>query len=197
MAPLYSGYGIDVIMRSVGVNTDYVCQLHCDAFPIHHRWLSLAIKLIEENDFSFIGQLQFISQPMDTIYPRVPFFAMAQSFNVAKTTTYEEMSINAGFTRFHERPYVEYGIGWYNNDWAMWAKQDYNERGSDDDVIAFCWEDVNRQHDKLGLAITGYIEPSFSGASLMTLSFTSIYRESIGTGNAMGDQYKKFTETNK
>src|SRR3990167_3128 len=43
---LYSGYGIDYIMRYVDIKTDYICQLHTDAFPIHKNWLSMTIELM-------------------------------------------------------------------------------------------------------------------------------------------------------
>src|SRR6188768_2368385 len=63
MKPLYSGYGIDWIMRNVEIKTDYVCQLHVDAFPIHKNWLFMPIAMIEEFGFVFVGQNQFVSLP--------------------------------------------------------------------------------------------------------------------------------------
>lgn len=159
--PLYSGYGIDWCIRSLDIQTDYICQVHTDIVPVSKNFLYLPIRLIEENNFSFVGQLQFINSKdnLASIYPPHPFFAMAQCFNVARTETYREMSMEAGFTRFHNRP--DAGMVWNNNDWWQWAADDYEHKGSDDDVVAFAWEDKHKEHDKLGLAITGYIAPAY------------------------------------
>lgn len=190
--PLWSGYGIDYLMRYGNIDTDYVCQLHADAFPISKNWLSLPIALIEENNYSFVGQLQFISKKSDTIYPNhAPFFAMAQCFNIAKTKIYKDLSLIAGFTRFHNRP--QSGLEWISNAWEQWAQENYHERGSDDDVVAFHWQDANTSQDKLGLAITGYIEPSFGRIIEDIVFHFGSARESIGVINQMSDAYRKFT----
>lgn len=189
-APLYSGFGIDKAIRDLSINTEYICQIHVDVIPISKSWLTLPIKLIEENNFSFVGQLQFISKITDTIYPPNPFFSMAQCFNVAKTETYKEMSFEAGFTRFHNRP--QSGFIFNNNDWQQWASHDYNARGSDDDVVAFHWEDTYRQHDKLGLAITGFIQPSFGRIIEDIVFHFGSCRESIGV-DTMPELYKDYT----
>lgn len=188
--PLYSGHGLDFVLRNLKIETDYICQLHCDAFGIHPNYLYLPIKLIEENNFSFVGQLQFISKTTDTIYPQNPFFAMAQCFNVAKTETYKELSLEAGFTRFHNRP--QSGLAFRNNEWSDWASHDYNARGSDDDVVAFHWEDSHREHDKLGLAITGFIQPSFGRIIEDVVFHFGSCRESIGI-DTMPELYKEYT----
>lgn len=204
MKPLYSGYGIDYIMQfgsnlksrfSTNKNPDFICQLHVDAFPIHKNWLYLPITLIEYKKLYFVGQLQFISKPTDTIYPPGnPFFAMAQCFNVARYETYKEMSLQAGFTRFHQRPNIEVPVLFKNNDWAQWAAEDYDARGSDDDVVAFHWEDKYCQHDKLGLAITGYIEPSY-GRIIEDLVFHfGSCREAIGVSDRMPELYQAYTK---
>lgn len=190
--PLYSGYGIDWAMRYAYINTDYICQLHVDAFPIHKNWLYLPIKLIEENNFSFVGQLQCICDGTQSIYPPTPFFAMAQCFNVARTETYREMSLEAGFTRFHNRR--ESGLTFNNNDWATWASEDYNARGSDDDVVAFSWQDRHRQHDKLGLAVSGFIEPSFGRVIDEIVFHFGSANESIGVIDNMSEKYQYYTK---
>ena len=191
MLPLYSGYGLDFILRNVEIKSEYICCLHVDAFPIHKNWLYLSIKLLEENLLHFVGQLQCMSLPTDTIYPPSKgFFAMAQSFNVARTETYKEMSLEAGFTRFHNRG--EANLQFYNDDWAAWAAEDYQARGSDDDIVAFHWEDKYREHDKLGLAITGYVEKSFGRIIEDVVLHFGSCRESIGVINQMSDGYRKY-----
>ncbi len=191
--PLYSGYGLDFLFHNGFVDTDYVCQIHADVFPISNQWLYLPIKLIEENNYYFVGQVQFISKKSDTAYPNHnPFFAMAQSFNVARTETYREMSLNAGFTRFHNRH--DCGFTFLNDDWGKWAAEDYNARGSDDDVVAFCWEDRHRKHDKLGLAVTGFINHRFGHIIEDLVFHFGSCRESIGVFDSMSPEYKKFTQ---
>lgn len=115
---------------------------------------------------------------------------MSPTFNVARTETYKEMSLHAGFTRFHNRPQSE--LKFLNHDWNDWAEEDYEHRGSDDDVVAFCWEDRHREHDKIGLAITGFIEPSF-GRIIDSLVFHfGSCRESITIMNHMSAGYRRF-----
>lgn len=196
--PLYSGYGIDYIMRNVEIKTDYVCQLHVDAFPIHKNWLFMPIAMIEEFGFVFVGQNQFVSLPTDTIYyNKTPFFSMSACFNIARTEHYKELSLNGGFTRYHERAKVEGEMFWDNNDWDKWAKEDYQARGSDDDVLAFCWEDNHRQHDKLGLAITGMLgngnEPNYGRIIEGMIFHFGSCRESIGVLDKMGEKYRYWT----
>jgi len=192
--PHYSGFGIDFAIRYFDMAEDFVCQLHADAFPISNAWLNLPITLINEFDYAFVGQLQFISKSTDTIYPpNVPMFAMAQCFNVAKMSTYTEMSMEAGFTRFHARPKVEKWATFKNNDWRAWAKKDYEHRGSDDDVVAFYWEDKYRQHDKLGLAITGYIEPSYGRIVEDIVFHFGSCREALGVMDKMPEGYVELT----
>lgn len=190
---LYSGYGIDFVMRYIDINTEYIAQLHVDAFPISDRWLDMSIRLIEEFDLSFVGQLQVISKPTDTIYPPTPFFAMAQSFNVAKTETYRELSMQGGFTRFHNRLHVDVPMTWGSDEWASWAKPKYHERGSDDDIVAFSWQDNHRQDNKLGLAITGFIQPSFGRLIEDVVFHFGSCRESIGVMETMPGLYKELT----
>lgn len=186
--PLYSGFGLDWIFRNVEIKTEYVCQLHVDAFPISSKWLLMPIKLIEESKLYFVGQLQFIADGTASIYPPDKFFAMAQCYNVAKTSTYRELSMMAGFTRFHNRPMS--GINnWASGDWRNWAAADYERRGSDDDVVAFHWEDKHRQHDKLGLAITGYIEPSYGRIIEDVVFHFGSCREALGVLDQMPKQY--------
>ena len=58
--PLYSGYGLDSILRYFIIKSDYIAQIHVDAFPIHKNWLSMPIALIEKSKLAFVGQLQCV-----------------------------------------------------------------------------------------------------------------------------------------
>lgn len=187
---LWSGYGVDYLMRYGNIETDYVAEIHSDSFPISDQWLSLPIKLIEEYGFSFVGQLQFINskENLASIYPPNPFFAMAQCFNVAKTETYKEMSLEAGFTRFHNRP--QSGLTFKNNDWDKWAAADYQARGSDDDVVAFWWQDQYKTDDKLGLAITGFVSPAYGRIIDDIVFHFCSCRE--GLNGSLGKEYNEY-----
>jgi len=193
MQPLYSGFGLDYVLRYVEIETEYVCSLHVDAFPVHKNWLLLLIKLIEENNFSFVGQLHFISDGTHDIYPpSIPFFSMSPTFNVARTETYKEMGLKGGFTRFHNRE--ESGLVFGNDDWREWASKDYNARGSDDDVVAFFWESKYKNTDKLGLAITGFIQPQF-GRIIDDLVFHfGSCREATLVMDSMPESYRYYTK---
>lgn len=197
MKELYSGYGIDYAMRHHNIQTDYICQLHADAFPISDKWLSLPIQLMEENNLAFSGVLQFICNKPQSIYPPTKgVFGMAQCFNIGRTDVYKEMSLEGGFTRFHNRP--QSGLTWNNNDWAEWAKEDYANSGSDDDVPAFFWEDNHREHDKMSFGFTGKmgkegIEPNY-GTIIEDLVFHFGYhREGLGVMPQMGAKYAEWT----
>lgn len=203
MLPLYSGYGIDYIIHHViggqAAIPDYICQLHVDAFPIHDNWLYLPITLMRENGFTFVGQLHFIANGTEGIYPPDSrFFSMSPTFNVGTYQAYKEMSEEAGFTRFHARPNIDTAISFSNNDWASWAAADYPARGSDDDTVAYYWEDKYRQHNKLGLAITGMMgQPGEAGFGRIIDDLVFHFgfcRESVGVGDAMGRNYIYWNE---
>lgn len=197
LAPLYSGFGVDYIMRYGKVDTDYVCQLHSDAFPISDKWLLAPISLMEENNLAFTGVLQFICDKPSPIYPPTRgVFGMAQCFNIGRTDVYKEMALEAGFTRFHNRP--NDAMSWANSDWANWAKEDYQARGSDDDVPAFFWEDNHREHDKVSLGFTGKMgkdgEESNYGTIIEDLVFHfGFHREAVGVMPQMGPKYGEWT----
>jgi hypothetical protein len=116
------------------------------------------------------------------------------------------MAMEGGFTRFHNRNIefhnkieMDMPMTWGNSDWYEWAKDDYYSRGSDDDTVAFCWEDTYREHDKLGLAITGTIaalggQPDFGRFIEDIVFHFGSARESIGVIDSMPELYKSFTK---
>lgn len=197
MAPLYSGYGIDIIVREIMVDTEFICQIHTDVLPIHKNWLFVPITLIQEQKFAFVGQFQFVSDGSHSIYPPEPFCAMSQCFNVAKTETYKELSEYGGFTRFHNRP--QSGLGFRNTDWAQWAASDYQARGSDDDVVAFHWQDKYNEVMKLDLAITGMIGRPQDGSSYGRVIDELVFHfgscnEARGVMDKMPKKYQRWTK---
>lgn len=189
--PLYSGYGIDYLLRNENIDTEYICQLHVDCFSIHPNYLKLCISLIEEYNLSFVGQLHFVNYD-SPVYPPHPFFSMSPTFNVARTETYKEMALEAGFTRFHNRP--QSGLEFKNDDWSAWAKEDYDARGSDDDTVAFWWESANRNTDKVGLAISGFIEPQFGRIIDGIVFHFGSANEAKGVMDKMPELYQHYTK---
>lgn len=188
--PLWSGYGVDYILRYCNIKTDYVCQMHVDVAVISKNWLYLCINLIEEENFVFVGQHQFTSQPTDTIYYlNKMFFSMAAAFNIARTEDYKELSLQGGFTRFHNRPQDETGMTWGNDDWAKWAAEDYMHRGTDDDVVAFCWQDNYKEDNKLGFAITDWIHPHY-GRVIENIIFHFCSCRESKEGTIFGEEYE-------
>lgn len=155
MPALRSGFAVDLIMREFNLEADYVCTLDVDCFPIHKNWLYVPIRLIQEADFKFVGGLFFESQKEETshFYNKNNFFCLAQYFRVGRTEDYRQLAEQGGFTILHARPQTGFSYG--NNDWLNWANSgDYHARGSDDCVIAHCWEDNFTNNNKLALAIT-------------------------------------------
>lgn len=188
---LYSGFGIDYCMRHIDFKTEYIAQYHCDAFPISDKHLYLPIKLIEEYKLSFVGQLHFVNYN-SPVYPPHPFFSMSPTFNVARTETYKEMALEAGFTRFHNRP--QSGLEFKNDDWSIWAQEDYNARGSDDDTVAFWWESAYRDTDKVGLAISGFIQSSFGRLIDDIVFHFGSCNEAKGVMDKMPELYQDYTK---
>lgn len=200
MKALYSGYGIDYVMRYGNITTDYVCQLHVDAFPIHRNWLWLCINMIEDYNYSFVGQLHFETQPGQEYYYLLNkmFFSMSPTFNVAKTSTYFEMATEAGFTRFNERKKIDVSMPYNNDEWGQWVNGAPDVRGSDDDVVAFAWESNHRDTDKLALPVTAILgvpgEESGYGRIIDDIVFHfGFCRESIGVMPQMGEKYREWT----
>jgi hypothetical protein len=194
--PLYSGFSIDWLIRNTNITTDYICQLHVDAFPIHKNWLKLPITLLQDNPhIKFVGQHHFTSRQTDTVYPPGKFFSMSPTFNVAPTAIYKEMALEAGFTRYHNR--LVSGLTFKSKVWDEWAQVDYRKRGSDDDAVAFHWEDTHREHDKLALGISGNVDKdgeSGFGRTIEDLVFHfGSCRESIGVMGAFGRRYEDWT----
>lgn len=192
--PWYSGYGVDIVMRKGNIKTEYVVQLHVDAFGISDQWLKLPITLMQEYNLAFAGQLQFISSGDHSIYAPGKFFAMAQCFNVGRTDVYREMSEQAGFLRFHNRAWLNPPMEFKCNHWAEWAKDDYENRGSDDDVVAFHWQDVFREDNKLGLAVTGFIEPSYGRIIESIVFHFGSANEARGTMDTQPELYRHYTQ---
>lgn len=207
MQPLWSGYAVDYLMQFGDIQTEYVCGIEPDVFPINKNWLYLSIKLIEEFNFTFVGGLITVSQPEDTIYYyKNSFYWLAQYLRIGKTKDYRELALEGGFTRYHNRTTefhnkieLDRPMTWGNDDWDKWAKQDYYARGSDDATVAHCWEDNYRENNKFSFAVTHLIgvpgEESGYGRIIDGIVFHfGFHRTSVGLEIVMGEKYRKWTE---
>ena len=145
LKPLGSGYAIDYFVRGGYVQTEWLCTLDVDAFPIHDNWLHVPTTLCKEFDLSFVG----VHADIDSAYGG-GFFCMCQYWRVGRTEDYRELS-KAGFAKWDKRP---------NTNIMFDAKGwDTGGRGwSDDGVIAHWWEDKHLKHRKLALATLQYLD---------------------------------------
>ena len=200
MKSLWSGYALDFCMRYCDIKTDYVCAIEPDVFPIHKNWLYLCIKLLEEYNFKFVGGLLSETNPaIDSNYyyyseKKIPFYWLSQYLRVGRTEDYRELAMEGGFTRFHNRPEAENGMTWGSTDWADWAAVDYQKRGSDDAVVAHCWEDNHLENNKFSFAVTNIMgvpnEEVGYGRIIDDIIFHfGFHKTSVGVEDAMGKKY--------
>lgn len=156
MPSLRSGFAVDHILRTVDIDSEFICTLDCDAFVISKAWLSLPIQLIKENGYSFVGGLFFESRKEETVhcYLNNPFYCMSQCYRVGRTETYKELAKEGGFTVFHARKDLGFEYGKGHEAWAKWAADDYINRGSDDGTIAHFYEDNFTNNNKLALSVS-------------------------------------------
>ncbi len=161
MKAVCSGYAIDYIMRFIDIQTEYICTLDSDAFPIHKNWLYVCLKLIEENNFSFVGHHADTGVSdgrscfEDAYSDYGTFFHVAQCFRVGKTKDFKYFSLNAGYTRaVSERNKIEFGF--LNNQWADIANQKKLALGgyADSSVIANWLECTTTENNKFTFAET-------------------------------------------
>lgn len=202
MADLWSGYAVDYVMRYCNIKTDYVCGIEPDVFPIHKNWLYLCITLCEEYDFKFVGGLITISTPEDKIYYyKNPFYWLSQFLRVGRTKDYMDLSMEGGFTRFHNRntdfhnkKKMDFPMTWGNNDWSEWAKDDYYNRGSDDATVAHCWEDNHRENSKFSFGVTHILgmpglESGYGRIVDGIVFHFGFHRTSVGLEKENGERY--------
>ena len=193
-APLWSGYALDYVMRFCDIETEFVCGIEPDVFPIHKNWLYVSIKLIQENNFKFVGVIITETNGTESIYPPTKFFWISQCLRVGRTSGYKELAMEGGFTRFHSMAELKDEMTWGNDDWAKWAEGDYPARGSDDATVAHCWEDNHRENDKFTFATTHIMgipnEESGYGRIIDDLVFHfGFHRTGVGVEKEMGERY--------
>lgn len=160
MKAICSGYAIDYIIRFVDLKTEYICCLDCDAFPINKNWLYAPIKLIQENNFSFVGhhadegRVSGWKSFEDAYSKYGNYFHVAQCFRVGKKEDFEHLSLNAGFTKaVNFRDWIEFKA-FPNKEWFEVAKERGLDGYADSGVIAHWWEDRTTRNNKFTFAET-------------------------------------------
>ena len=201
MKAICSGYAIDFIMRFVNINSEYICTLDVDAFPIDANWLYKSIEKLQEG-FSFVG----VHADIESAYAKYGnFFCMSQYFRVGRTEDYKMLSLEAGFTRFTHRWQIPTSgsikipiINFKNNEWAQRARELNEDGWSDSGVTAHWWEDRHTENNKFCYAITHTIgehgrEPLYgriTGGLVFHFGFSFT---SIGSEGNMGERYLEWT----
>lgn len=137
-----AGYPIDVGLKYT--NTEYFCSLDCDAFPIHHNWLYLPIKLIEKYNYSFVGSWTGLE---NSYKHKGNFFHINNYYRVSKTSLAREISEAVGFMR----PQNRWKVGFIPKD-NSWGNE-----GCDNGVVAQWYCDQKKLGSKLSLRINKYL----------------------------------------
>ena len=199
MKALFSGYSIDYILRYVHIDSEFVCTMDVDAFPISNSWLSMPITMMQEDGFAFVGGLAENNDGERPIYPPNPFYCMSQFFNVGRYKDFMELSLKAGFTKFHQRENLDMPMTFENDDWAKWAAPDYINRGSDDAMVAHCWCDKHTEKNKLSLSISHIIGSPSDGSSYGRILDDIVFHfgysyTSIGVEDHMGNNYMSWRD---
>lgn len=193
MKAVCSGYSIDYILRNVQIDTQFICTLDVDAFPIHKNWLYTSIALLQQENFAFVG----VHADIENAYAQYGnFYCMGQYFRVGRTETFMLLSKEAGFTRFTYRHRINFNFK--NKDWALRAIQLKQDGWSDSSVTAHWWEDQHTNHNKFTYAVTHCIgedgvEPLYGRITDGLVFHFAFSWTSLGMPHQMGPRYAAWT----
>lgn len=181
-----SGYAVDYLIRKHNITTEFICTIDVDTIPIHKNWLYVPIQLILQAGFTWVG----VHAQIESAYAYMgDFFCMCQHFRVGRTSTYKELSLNAGFCKNDSRKRFSYE----NNEWHGW---------SDDAIIAHWWEDKYQANNKFTFAVTHYlgIAPKegrygrYTDGLVLHVGFSYNYKMVRDRKASMGDQFLTLME---
>ena len=88
-----AGYAIDYILKNGHVDTEYLCTMDVDCFPVHDDWLTTPIALLNEFDLTWVGLRAEIES-----YYKIHYFHMNNCFRVGRTKDFITLSEGAGFS---------------------------------------------------------------------------------------------------
>lgn len=190
------GYGFDVAVRQM--DTEYVTAIHCDAFPVHHNWLYLPIKLIERYGYSFVGHDSGLGQA--SAYENREFFSVINNYyRTCRVKLARELSHAVGFIRPQLRHRAE----------IPYEKKAWPKQYADNGVVAHWWANRQGYGPKLSLKATrrlGQTEAEWGKAPfgnviddmLLHLVFASKPLERYGENyRVLADQLKREIDVNE
>lgn len=136
-----SGYSIDYCIHNNLIDTEYICTLDCDAFPVSKKWLYVPISLIQKYNLVFVGN----NTGIENNYKHLGnFFVNNQYFRVGKIDFYTLLSKKIGFIKgdYRSKVKIDYEI-----------KLDKNSNNIDDSILANLHSDDNNLGDKISLSV--------------------------------------------
>lgn len=181
MNPFGSGYSVDHILRNHVIDTEFVCTIDVDTLPIHKNWLYAPMRLIQETNMTWVG----VHAQVESAYAYMGnFFALCQHFRVARTDTYKELALNAGFVKQDHRDKLSY----VNNEWHGW---------SDDGTTAHWWEDQYCNHSKFTIAVSHFLGTAptegmygrYTDDLVLHFGFSYNWKKVRDQKECMGDEY--------
>jgi hypothetical protein len=122
-----SGYGTDYILKNIPIDSEYICSMDVDTFPVSDEWLSLPIDLLNSFDLTWVG----LRAEIESAY-KLHYFHMGECYRIGRTKDFKLLSESVGFAQVPNDK-----TGWFDNA-----------------VRAHSWEDANYKHKKLSLPVT-------------------------------------------
>jgi glycosyltransferase involved in cell wall biosynthesis len=123
-----SGSGTDYILRYCNIDTEYICSMDVDTFPVSDEWLSLPIRLMNDYGLTWVG----LRAEIEAAYS-LHYFHMGECYRIGRTKNFKLLSDAVGWTQVK-------GEGFRDNA-----------------VNAHSYEDAHFKNKKLSLPVTGRI----------------------------------------
>lgn len=121
-----SGFGTDYILKYIPIESEYICSMDVDTFPISDDWLSLPIQLLNEFNLTWVG----LRAEIEEAY-KLHYFHMGECYRIGRTQDFKLLSDSVGFAQIRTP-----------DEWK------------DNAVKAHSWEDANFKHNKFSFPVT-------------------------------------------
>lgn len=123
-----SGYGTDYILKNIPIESEYMCSMDVDTFPVSDDWLSEPIRLLNQYDLTWVG----LRAEIESAY-NLHYFHMGECYRIGRTKDFKLLSESIG--------------------WAQVKGNGFRDNA----VRAHSFEDANFQHKKFSFPVTGRI----------------------------------------
>lgn len=123
-----SGYGTDYILKNMQIDSEYICSMDVDTFPISDDWLSEPIRLLNQYDLTWVG----LRAEIEAAY-NLHYFHMGECYRIGRTKDFKLLSECIG--------------------WAQVKGPEFRDNA----VRAHSFEDANFKHKKFSFPVTGRI----------------------------------------